>query len=74
MNEKVRILNINNGSSTIYPNIYINTKNVSANHTASITNVNEDYLFYLNCKGIKNEQAKELIINGFLNNEAKNYD
>ena len=71
LDEKIRILNINNGSSSILPNMYIDTKNVIANHAASITNINEDYLFYLNSKGIKTEQAKELIINGFLTNEAK---
>ena len=71
LDEKIKILNINNGSSSIFPNMLIDTKNVIANHAASITNINEDYLFYLNCKGIKDEQAKELIIKGFLDNEAK---
>ena len=71
LDEKIKILNINNGSSSIFPNMLIDTKNVIANHAASITNINEDYLFYLNSKGIKDEQAKELIINGFLDNEAK---
>lgn len=71
LDEKIKILNINNGSSSIFPNMLIDTKNVIANHAASITNINEDYLFYLNSKGIKDEQAKELIIKGFLDNEAK---
>lgn len=71
LDEKIKILNINNGSSVIFPNMFIDTKNVIANHAASITNINEDYLFYLNSKGINEQKAKELIINGFLNNEAK---
>ena len=71
LDEKIRVLNINNGVSHIYPNMFIDTKNVIANHAASITNINEDYLFYLNSKGINDELAKELIIEGFLNNEAK---
>lgn len=71
LDEKIKILNINNGSSSIFPNMLIDTKNVIANHAASITNINEDYLFYLNSKGIKDEQAKELIIKGFLDNKAK---
>ena len=71
LDEKIKILNINNGTSSIFPNMLIDTKNVIANHAASITNINEDYLFYLNSKGIKNELAKDLIIKGFLNNEAK---
>ena len=51
--------------------MYVKTKNVIANHAASVTNINEDYLFYLNSKGIKDEDAKQLIINGFLDNKAK---
>ena len=69
--EKVHILNLNEGKTNIYPNMFIDTKNVIANHAASITNINKDYLFYLNSKGIKDEKAKELIIESFLNNEAR---
>ena len=69
--ENIKILNINEGKSTILPNMYINTKNVIANHAASITNIDENYLFYMNIKGINNDSAKRLIIDGFLNNEAK---
>ena len=65
------MLNINEGKSSIVPNMFINTKNVIANHAASITNINKDYLFYLNCKGIKDKECIKLIKNGFLNNEAR---
>ena len=51
--------------------MYINTKNVLANHAASITDIDNNYLFYMNSKGINNNKAKELIINGFLDNKAK---
>lgn len=71
LNELVKMLNINEGMSNILPNMYINTKNVTANHAASVTNINEDYLFYLNSKGIESNNAKELIINGFLDNDAR---
>lgn len=69
--ETIKMLNINDGASYIYPNMFIDTKNVIANHAASITNIDEDYLFYLNSKGIDTKKAKILIIEGFLNNEAK---
>lgn len=69
LDEKVRMLNINEGKTSILPNMYINTKNVIANHAASITNINSDYLFYLNTKCIKNEEAKKIIIDGFLDKE-----
>ena len=69
--ENIKLLNINNGMGTIYPNMYIDTKNVIANHAATITDIDEDYLFYMNSKGIDNDKAKELIIDGFLDNEAR---
>ena len=71
LSESVRMLNINEGKSNILPNMYINTKNVIANHAASVTNISENYLFYLNSKGIENDNAKDLIINGFLLNDAR---
>jgi len=69
--ENIKMLNINNGKSKIIPNMYINTKNVIANHAATISDINKDYLFYMNQKGIKNEDAIKLIIDGFLENDAK---
>ena len=69
--ENIKLININDGNSYIYPNMFIDTKNVLANHSASITNINEDYLFYLNSKGIDNVDATKLIIDGFLKNDAK---
>ena len=69
--ENIKMLNINNGKSIIIPNMYINTKNVIANHAASISDINKDYLLYMNQKGINNDNAIKLIINGFLENDAK---
>lgn len=71
LDEKIKMLNINNGLSFIEPNMYINTKNVVANHAACITDFDNSYLFYLNSKGINNEKSKKLIIDGFLKNDAK---
>ena len=69
--ENIKMLNINNGKSKIIPNMYINTKNVMANHAATISDINSDYLFYMNQKGIKTSDAIKLIIDGFLENDAK---
>ena len=69
--ENIKMLNMNDGKSTIIPNMYINTKNVIANHAASITDLNKDYLFYMKQKGINNKESIKLIINGFLENAAK---
>lgn len=71
LDESIRMLNINDGKSNILPNMYINTKNVLANHACTVTNINKDYLFYLNNKGIDNDFGKKLIIDGFLENSAR---
>ncbi len=71
LNENIKLLNINDGVSNIYPNMFINTKNVVANHSASISTINEDYLFYLMSRGINKEKSIDLILDGFLENNAK---
>ena len=71
LDEKVRVINMNEGYTYIYPNMFIDTKNVVANHAASITSISKDYLFYLNSKGIKDEEAINMIIDGFLDNIAR---
>lgn len=71
LDENIRILNMNEGQAYIYPNMFVNTKNVVANHAASITSISKDYLFYLNSKGIKDEEAINMIVDGFLDNEAR---
>lgn len=65
--ENIKIMNINGGKVEIRPNMFIDTKNVIANHSASVTNIDKDYLFYLNSKGIDNKDGAKLIIDGFLN-------
>ena len=71
LDERVKIINIGDGESFIYPNMFINAKNVIANHSASISNINKDYIFYLNSKGIKTIDAEKLILDGFLSNDAR---
>ena len=46
--------------------MFINSNEVIANHNSTIGNINKDYLFYLNSKGIDNDEAKKLIILGFV--------
>ena len=69
--ESIKMINMNKGKSMIIPNMYINTKNVIANHAASISDISKDYLLYLNQKGINDSEAIKLIIDGFLENDAK---
>lgn len=65
-NEDLRGLNLENGFIKINPNMFINSNEVIANHNSTIGNINKDYLFYLNSKGIDNDEAKKLIILGFV--------
>lgn len=67
--ENVKIINLNDAKTTVLPNMYVDTKNVIANHSTSISTINNDYLFYLKSKGIDELDAKQLIIDGFLSNE-----
>ncbi len=69
--ENVKLLNINDGFSNVYPNMFIDTKNVVANHAASISTIDDNYLFYLMSKGIEKDDAIKLIMDGFLDNDAK---
>ncbi len=65
-NEDIRGLNIENGMISIKPNMFIDTNNVLANHNATIGNINKNYLFYLKAKGITEEEARKIIVNGFI--------
>lgn len=71
LDEKIKMININNGTSKIVPNMFVSTKNVLANHSASISNIDDNYLFYLSSKGLNKEDSIKLIIEGFLNNKAR---
>ena len=51
--------------------MFIDTKNVVANHAASISTIDDNYLFYLMSKGIEKDDAIKLIMDGFLDNDAK---
>ncbi len=71
LDEKVRVINMNDGYTYIYPNMFVDTKNVVANHAASITSISKDYLFYLNSKGINDTEGIKMIVDGFLDNAAR---
>ncbi|MBR6133753.1 MAG: SufD family Fe-S cluster assembly protein [Bacilli bacterium] len=64
--ESIKVLNLNGSNNTIMPNLLVSSNEVTVNHAATISNINPDYLFYLNSKGISNENAIELIKNGYL--------
>jgi len=49
-----------------YPYIDVSEDNAQVEHEATVSKISEDQLFYLMSRGLSEEQASALIINGFL--------
>jgi Fe-S cluster assembly protein SufB len=52
--------------SDTYPTMEINEKNVSVGHEATVSKVGEEQMFYLMSRGIKEQEAQSMIVNGFI--------
>lgn len=52
--------------SDTYPTIEVDAKNVTMGHEASVTRVGEDQLFYAMSRGMSEDEANAMIINGFI--------
>ena len=66
MLENVRILALNDEENIIYPNLLVSSDEAIVNHNATISGLNEDYLFYLESKGLSKEESAKLIVKGFI--------
>lgn len=66
LDEKIKLININNGKSICKPIMLINTSKVIANHENAIGSINEEELFYLMSKGLTKENAIKLLCKGYL--------
>ena len=64
--EDIKVLLLNDGESVIVPNLLVSSNEIEVNHAATISGIDQDYLFYLNSKGISNEASEKLIKNGYL--------
>jgi len=53
--------------SDTYPTMDIKEKDVTIAHEATVASIGEDELFYLMSRGLSEEQAATLIVNGFAN-------
>jgi len=49
-----------------YPKIIIKEKEVHVGHEASVSNIDEEKLFYLMSRGFSQEKAQSMIVNGFI--------
>lgn len=65
-NQDNQIINKNDGSSIIKPNLLIDNYDVDANHGAYIGKFSEDKLFYLMSRGLSREASYRLLLQGFL--------
>ena len=66
LEENSKIINLKEGDSKIIPNLIVDSKDISANHSAYIGTIDGNTLNYLMSRGIKIEKAKELIIKSIL--------
>lgn len=66
LDQKNRIIHLNDKKCSIHPNLFIDEYDVSANHSAWIGTFEEEALFYLKSRGLSQEQSIQLLIKGFL--------
>ena len=64
------IVNVTDGVSKIRPKLLIENYDTSSAHSAYIGGFKDEALFYLASRGISYEVAFEMLIQGFLLNEA----
>jgi len=57
--------------SDTYPYIEIDEQDVTVGHEASVSKIGEEQLFYLQSRGLAEEAANALIVNGFIEPLAK---
>lgn len=53
-------------TSNTYPYMDINSQDVSIEHEAHVSRISEEQLFYLMSRGLSEEEASMMIVNGFL--------
>ena len=53
-------------SANNIPNLEIEADDVKATHSATVTNIDEEQLFYLRSRGLSSEESRHAIIKGFL--------
>jgi Fe-S cluster assembly protein SufB len=52
--------------SDTYPTIDVHAKDVSIGHEATVSKIGEEQLFYLNSRGLTDEEATTIVVSGFI--------
>ena len=64
-----RIINLTNNKCEIMPNLYIDSDDVEASHSALIGKFEDDKMFYIESRGLDYNSALKLLISGFLTSD-----
>lgn len=67
-NQINKIININDNTSSIKPNLIVDNNDVSLGHSAYIGDFSHEALFYLACRGIDDKTSRKLLAKAFLMN------
>lgn len=65
-NQENKIINLVKGDSKILPNLLVDNYDVSASHSAYISDFDKESMFYLKSRGISEKDARRLLLEGFL--------
>ena len=65
-NQENKIINLVKGDSKILPNLLVDNYDVSASHSAYISDFDKESMFYLKSRGISENDARRLLLEGFL--------
>ena len=60
-NQSSKIINFKKGNSKIIPNLIIDSNDIIANHAAYIGEISEEEKFYMQSRGINDENIKKII-------------
>lgn len=72
VNQNNRIINLTDNKCEIKPNLYIDSHDVEASHSALIGKFSDEEMFYIQSRGIDYNNALKLLIAGFLTSDIKN--
>ena len=72
VNQNNRIINLTNNKCQIMPNLYIDSHDVEASHSALIGKFSDEELFYLQSRGLDIKSAEKLLVTGFLTSNITN--
>ncbi len=66
LNQHTKIITLGESDNRINPNMFIGEESTTAIHASTISNIDEDCLFYLMSRGIDYNTSVKLIVKGFI--------